>query len=89
MLASFKASELVPFAVLAEKTDENKEAAPDESDNDRNKDTEEKTDENKEAEIVDVPKTGDNSNLLVWGILLIAAVFSQGIVIAFRRKKGK
>lgn len=79
MIAFFEATELVPFAVLTEKNDVNEEASIDESDIDMSKD----------ISSVNAPKTGDNSNVLVYGFVLIASVLLQCIVIALRRKKVK
>lgn len=99
-LAAFEADELAPFAVLAENTDQSGNNGSDTSGNDGSGNTGNtasdpsavKPNGGDNASSTDTKKlisakTGDNSHMVLWGIVLAAAAGAAVISIGYRRKK--
>ena len=99
-LAAFEADELAPFAVLAENTDQSGNNGSDTSGNDGSGNTGNtasdpsavKPNGGDNASLTDTKKltsakTGDNSHVVLWGIVLAAAAGAAVISIGYRRKK--
>lgn len=96
-LAAFEADELAPFAVLAENTDQSGNNGSDTSGNDGSGNTTSDPSAVKpnggdnvsstDTKKLTSAKTGDNSHMVLWGIVLAAAAGAAVISIGYRRKK--
>lgn len=99
-LVAFEADELAPFAVLAENTDQSGNNGSDTSGNDGSGNTGNTTSDpsavkpnggdnasSTDTKKLTSAKTGDNSHIVLWGIVLAAAAGAAVISIGYRRKK--